>query len=88
MQQLLRIENILFIFRGFIVAFFFFIQSGESILEEPRLKFTLWHLQYNSWTESKIKSLPFMDVSKFSWYIQQSHLKSLDVISITSFALV
>ena len=41
MQQLLRIENILFIFRGFIVAFFFFIQSGESILEEPRLKFTL-----------------------------------------------
>ena len=45
-------------FFGFIVAFFFFIQSGESIYDSPHLTFILWHLQYNSWTESKINHSP------------------------------
>ena len=31
-------------FFGFIVAFFSFIQSGVSIYEPLRIKFTLWHL--------------------------------------------
>ena len=34
-----------------------------------RLKFILWHLKYNNWTESKIKSLPLINVSKPIWYL-------------------
>ena len=46
MQQLLRIEIIYHLhFVDLIVAFLFFIQSGESIFEPPRLKFTLRYLQ-------------------------------------------
>ena len=44
MQQLLRIENSHHLhFFGFIVAFQFFIQSGESIYKLPHLEFTLQH---------------------------------------------
>ena len=64
------------VFLGFIVVFFFFIQSVESIYESPRLKFTLWHFQCINWTESKIKSLLLIDVSKFPWYLERSDSKS------------
>ena len=72
-----HLSSVLF---GFVVAFFFFIQCGESIYESPRIKFTLWHLQYINWTESKMKSLPLVDVSKFSWYLERNDLKSLSII--------
>ena len=42
MQSLPHIENIYHLYNfGFIVAFFFFIQSGESLYDPPRLKFIL-----------------------------------------------
>ena len=76
MQQLLRIENIyhLHLF-GFIVVFFFFIQSGESIYEPPQIQF---------YFESKIKLLLLIDISKPVWYLERSYSKTSLT---TSFAL-
>ena len=50
------------IFRVNCYYFFIFIQSGKWIYELPLLKFTLWHLQYISWTESNLRSLPVISM--------------------------
>ena len=55
---------LLLLFMGFIVAFLYFTQPGESIYDPPRFRFILRHLQYNELTQSKMKSQPFLDVSK------------------------
>ena len=38
-------------------------------------------LSYDIWTQSKIKSLPFIDVSNPIWYLERSDLKSSTIIS-------
>ena len=83
MQQLPHTENIYHLHFSSLL-FALFIQSGESIYDHPRLKLILWHLKYNNWTESKLKLLPLIDVSKLVWYLERSDSKSS---LITSFAL-
>ena len=74
-----------FHFSDFLLLFYFlFSLQNQHMTPPPRLKFILWHLKYNSWTESKIKSLPLIDVSKPIWYLERSDLKSSLT---TSFAL-
>ena len=72
----------------FIVAFIIdciccsiFIESGKSIYDSPCLKFYLWHLQYNKWTQSNLKSLPLMKVFNPIWYLERSHWKRSSIIS-------
>ena len=61
-------------------CFFFFISvENQYINQNLLLKVNLWHLLCISWTELKTKSLPLIDVSKLSWYLeridhQQLHL--------------
>ena len=40
---------------GFIFAFLFFIQIGESIYDPQRFGFLLLHLQHNKWNEISIQ---------------------------------
>ena len=83
MQQLLYIENIYHLCFSDLLMLFF-IQSRESIYEPPRIQFTLWNLQYLSWTESKINSLPLIDVSKLPWYFDRSDSNSSSITSSAS----
>ena len=77
MQTLLHIENIDHLyFSDLLLPSCFFIQLRDSIYDPTRLKFALWHLWYNSSTESKTKLLPFIDVSKPSWYLERSDSKN------------
>ena len=46
------------LFFGFIVAFLFFIQSGESIYEPPHLKITLQHFPANIRLEENVLKTP------------------------------
>ena len=45
---------------------------NESIYEPSRLKVILWHFECNSWTESTLKLLPFIDISKPIQYFKRS----------------
>ena len=74
---------IIFLFRIYCCFFLFFILSGESIYDPPRLKFILWHLQSSNWTEPKVNILPLIVLSKLFWYLERSESKSS---STTSFA--
>ena len=56
-----------FLLIGLIVAFLFFIQSGESTYNPPQFRFILWHLWYNKRTSSKTNSLPFINSKLFSY---------------------
>ena len=47
-----------FLLMGFIVAFLFFIQSGESVYDPPWLGFTLWH--YNTINEHNQKHTHYL----------------------------
>ena len=58
-----------FLLMGFIVAFLFFIQSGESVYDLPCLKFISWNLQSNKWIQSKTNSLPLTDTSNPIWCV-------------------
>ena len=69
-----------FLLMGFIAAFLFFIQSGKSIYDPPRLKFILWQLWYNNWTESKTNPLLFID-SQLLWYLSLSESKTYFITS-------
>ena len=41
----------------------------------------LWHLWYNKWRQSKIKSLPVTDASSPIWYLLRTDSKSNSIIS-------
>ena len=72
MQQLQYIKNIYHLYFSDILLLFSFLSS----LENQYMNHHVWHLLYNSWTESKIKPLPLTDVSKPTWYLERSDLKS------------
>ena len=69
MERLLRIEKIFTIFIFWIYCCFFLFYWAWRI--------NIWTtaLKFNSWTEWKIKSLPFNGLSNFSWYSEQSDLE-------------
>ena len=58
-----------FLSMGFIVAFLFFIQSGESVYDLSCLTFISWHLQCNKCMQSKTNSLPLTDTSNPIWCV-------------------
>ena len=68
-----------FLLMGFIVPFFYPIRR---ILSDPLwFGFILWHLLYNKWKQSTIKSIPFIDVSNSIWYLEKIYWKSSDITS-------
>ena len=65
-----RIESICYLFWWDLLSLFcVFIHSEESIYDPFHLKFILWHLQYNKWSQLEIISLPLIDVSNPIWYM-------------------
>ena len=74
-----------FSFMRFIVTFLLFIQSGDSIYNPPPLKCYLWHLYYNEWTQTKTKSLFFIDFPNPIWYIEENDWKSSSITSSSSY---
>ena len=64
-----------FLWTGFIVVFLSFIQSEGSIYGPSSLKFILWILWYDKWTQSNMKSLLLVDVSNSIGYLDRNDLK-------------
>ena len=79
MQLLLHIENIYHLCSLDLLLLFSFLSN----LENQCKKFILRHLWYGKLAPSKIKSLPFSDVSNSIWYLERSSSRSYLVTSFT-----
>ena len=79
-QLLKRIESIYLTFFGRIYCCcFVFYPIRRTCVWSISFKIFLWHLQHNKWTQSKIKSLPPIDVSNLILYLKRSDWKSSSV---------
>ena len=74
-----------FLLIGFTVALLLFIQLGQSIYDESIwiyfMTFLMNNWTHNKWTQSKIKSLVFIEVSNPTWYLDKGDWKSSSVTS-------
>ena len=63
LMQLLHMLS--FLLKRFVVALLFFIQSGESMYDQPWLGFNLWHLYYNKLNKNSL----YIINSKLFWHL-------------------
>ena len=80
------LKTLIIFFSRFIIAFSFFTQPEESIHDPPCLKFTSWHLESKSWTESNL----FLSLMLLNYFdiLKKSDLKSSSTTTLTLSKLI